>query len=50
MFTRHQLYQLYEEGPQPTIGLIESLLDYIDELKHDPRHRQQRHIADLAER
>jgi transposase len=50
MFTRHQLYQLYEEGREPTIQLIESLLDYIEELKHDPRNRQQRHIADLAER
>jgi len=50
MFTRHQLYQLYEEGREPTIRLIESLLDYIEELKHDPHNRQQRHIADLAER
>jgi len=50
MFTRHQLYQLYEEGCEPTIRLIESLLDYIEELKHDPRNRQQRQIADLAER
>src|SRR5215207_7758022 len=50
MFTRHQLYQLYEEGREPTIHLIESLLDYIEELKHDPHNRQQRQIADLAER
>src|SRR5215213_9242661 len=50
MFTRHQLYQLYEEGREPTIHLIESLLDYIEELKHDPHNRQQRHIKDLAER
>jgi transposase len=50
MFTRHQLYQLYEEGREPTIRLIESLLDYIEELKHDPHNRQQRHIADLAGR
>lgn len=50
MFTRHQLYQLYEEGREPTVRLIESLLDYIEELKHDPRNRRQRHIADLAER
>jgi hypothetical protein len=50
MFTRHHLYQLYEEGREPTIRLIESLLDYIEELKHDPRNRQQRQIADLAER
>lgn len=50
MFTRHQLYQLYEEGSEPTIRLIESLLDYIEELKHDPHNRQQRHIKDLAER
>ena len=50
MFTRHQLYQLYEEGREPTISLIESLLDYIEELKHDPHNRQQRHIAGLSER
>jgi transposase len=50
MFTRHQLYQLYEEGREPTIRLIESLLDYIEELKHDPHNRQQRQIDDLAER
>lgn len=50
MFTRHQLYQLYEEGREPTIQLIESLLDYIEELKHDPQNRQQRHLADLSER
>ncbi len=50
MFTRHQLYQLYEEGREPTIRLIESLLDYIEELKADPRNRQQRHLNDLAER
>lgn len=50
MFTRHQLYQLYEEGREPTIQLIESLLDYIEELKHDPHNRQQRHIRDLSER
>src|SRR5215211_6077828 len=50
MFTRHQLYQLYEEGREPTVRLIESLLDYIEELKHDPHNRRQRHIADLAER
>ena len=48
MFTRHQLYQLYEEGREPTVRLIESLLDYIEELKHDPHHRQQRQIAELA--
>ena len=50
MFTRHQLYQLYEEGREPTIQLIESLLDYIEELKADPHNRQQRHIKDLSER
>jgi len=50
MFTRHQLYQLYEEGREPTIHLIESLLDYIEELKHDPHNRQQRQIAELAAR
>lgn len=50
MFTRHQLYQLYEEGREPTVRLIESLLDYIEEIKHDPQNRQQRHITDLAER
>ena len=50
MFTRHQLYQLYEEGREPTVHLIESLLDYIEELRHDPHNRQQRHIKDLAER
>ena len=50
LFTRHQLYQLYEEGAEPTVRLIESLLDYIEEFKHDPRNRQQRHIADLAAR
>jgi len=50
MFTRHQLYQLYEEGREPTIRLIESLLDYIEELKADPHNRQQRQIADLSER
>jgi hypothetical protein len=50
MFTRHQLYQLYEEGRAPTVRLIESVLDYSEELKHDPHTRQQRHIADLAER
>jgi transposase len=50
VFTRYQLYQLYEEGAEPTVRLIESLLDYIEELKHDPHNRQQRHIADLAER
>ena len=50
MFTRHQLYQLYEEGCEPTIQLIESLLDYVEELKHDPHNRQQRHITDLSER
>jgi transposase len=50
MFTRHQLYQLYEEGCEPTVRLIESLLGYIEELKHDPQNRQQRHIKDLAER
>jgi transposase len=50
MFTRHQLYQLYEEGREPTVRLIESLLDYIEELRHDPRNRRQRHIAALAER
>ena len=50
MFTRYQLYQLYEEGSEPTVRLIESLLDYIEELKADPHNRQQRHIADLAER
>jgi transposase len=50
LFTRHQLYQLYEEGREPTIRLIESLLDYIEELKHDPHNRQQRHIKDLAAR
>lgn len=50
MFTRHQLYQLYEEGAEPTVRLIESLLDYIEELKADPHNRQQRHIKDLAER
>jgi hypothetical protein len=36
MFTRHHLYQLYEEGREPTIRLIESLLDYIEELKPTP--------------
>ena len=50
MFTRHQLYQLYEEGREPTIQLIESLLDYIEELKADPQNRQQRQIKDLAAR
>jgi hypothetical protein len=50
MFTRHQLYQLYEEGCEPTVRLIESLLDYIEELKADPHNRQQRQIVDLAER
>ena len=50
MFTRHQLYQLYEEGAEPTVRLIESLLDYIEELKADPQNRQQRHIAELAAR
>lgn len=50
MFTRHQLYQLYEEGREPTVRLIESLLDYIEELKHDPQNRQQRQITNLAER
>lgn len=50
MFTRHQLYQLYEEGCEPTVRLIESLLYYIEELKADPHNRQQRQIADLAER
>jgi transposase len=50
MFTRHQLYQLYEEGIEPTVRLIESLLDYIEELKHDPHNRRQRHIAELAAR
>jgi transposase len=50
VFTRYQLYQLYEEGREPTVRLIESLLDYIEELRHDPHHRQQRRIADLSER
>jgi transposase len=50
MFTRHQLYQLYEAGREPTIQLIESLLDYIEELQHDPQNRQQRHLKDLSER
>ena len=50
MFTRHQLYQLYEEGREPTVRLIESLLDYIEELKHDPHNRRQRHIKDLSDR
>lgn len=49
MFTRHQLYQLYEEGREPTVRLIESLLDYIEELKHDPHNRRQRHITDLSD-
>lgn len=34
----------------PTIELIESLLDYIDELKHDPHNRQLNQIKDLSER
>jgi transposase len=50
LFTRHQLYQLYEEGAEPTVRLIESLLDYIEELKHDPHNRRQRHIDELAAR
>jgi transposase len=50
MFTRHQLYELYEEGREPTVRLIESLLDYIEELKADPHNRQQRQIKDLSER
>jgi transposase len=50
LFTRHQLYQLYEAGREPAVRLIESLFDYIEELKHDPHNRQQRHIADLSER
>ena len=50
MFTRYQLYQLYAEGREPTIQLIESLLDYIEELKADPHNRRQRHIKDLAAR
>lgn len=50
MFTRHQLYQLYEEGREPIIQLMESLLDSIEELKADPHHRQQRQIKDLAAR
>jgi transposase len=50
MFTCHQLYELYEEGREPTVRLIESLLDYIEELRHDPRNRRLRHIAELAAR
>jgi transposase len=50
VFTRCQLYQLYEEGREPTIRLIESLLDFIEELRHDPHNRQQRRIADLSGR
>jgi len=50
MFTRHQLYELYEEGREPTVRLIESLLDFIEELRHDPRNRRLRQIAELAAR
>ncbi len=50
MLTRHQLYQLYEEGREPTVRLIESLLDFIEELRHDPRNRRLRQIAELAAR
>ncbi len=48
MFTRHQLYQLYEEGSEPTVGLIESLLEYIEEVKapvQPPAAPHQRHLG-----
>lgn len=50
MFTRHQLYQPYDEGAESTVRLIESLLDYIEELKADPHNRRQRQIDELAAR
>ena len=50
MFTRHQLYQLYQEGAEPTVRLIESLLNYIEALKADPQNSRQRHIDELAAR
>ena len=48
LLTRHQLDQLEEEGREPAIRLIESVLDYIEQLRHDSSNRQRRHIADLS--
>jgi hypothetical protein len=44
MFTRHQLYQLYEEGREPTVRLIESLIQQLADFERLLGKRQQRFI------
>ena len=48
--TRQQLYELYDEGPEPTIHLIESLLEELADFERILGARQRRIIDSQRER
>ncbi|HLM55563.1 MAG TPA: hypothetical protein VK422_05500 [Pyrinomonadaceae bacterium] len=48
--TRQQLYELYYEGPEPTIHLTESLLEELTDQERLLGGRQQRVIDSQRER
>jgi hypothetical protein len=50
MLTRRQLYELYYEGPEATIHLIEGLLEELADQERILGHRQQQLIDVLRER
>ena len=50
MLTRRQIYELYDEGPDGTVRLIENLLSHLADVERIVGHRQQFTIDDLTKR
>ena len=50
MLTRHQLYEVYYEGPDSTVQMIENLLQHLAEVQHHVGRSQQIHIDELREK
>ena len=48
MLTRQQLYEVYDEGPEATLDLIENLLGHLAEVERHVGHRQQSSIDALS--
>lgn len=49
VLTRQELYELYYQGPEPMVRLVENLLGHIAEVEHYLGHRQQQTIDSLSE-
>jgi uncharacterized small protein (DUF1192 family) len=50
MLTRREIYELYDEGPDGTVKLIENLFSHIADIERIVGHRQQFTIDDLTGR